>query len=471
MEAVACKNDIELILQDTVVETVTYRKKLKSWQKIIGYKMTVSGWLSFFVMGLGQLKNKQKGKAALFFGIQSLYLFSEIVTSSLIMGAITGQPEQWGYGFFRKALWGFITLGETTGGRFRDNSPVLMIEGLIAVILLLILVFFWLYNIKDANNTEIHFTLTGEKKSSKEYFKHVLESSFAYVIGAPSLLLILFISILPIFFAFLIAFTNYDAYHTPPADLIDWVGFRNFLHVLQLPGWRTTFIGVAIWTLTWAVIATVTTFFGGLFMAMIINNHRVVFKRVWRTILILPWAIPGMVTLLVFKNFFNQTYGPLNQMLGMNIPWLNDPLLAKVTLIVINFWLGVPYFMMLMTGMLTSFDKTLYDAAKVDGADKKQIFRKITFPILISQVTPLLIMSFAGNFNNFGAIFFLTNGSPRNINYEYAGHTDILITWIYKMTVDFQMYNMASIMSIIIFLLIGGISIWNFVRTDAFKED
>ena len=447
------------------------KKRYSRWQKIFGERMTKSGMLSLFIMGAGQLRNKQKGKALFFFLIQLVYVLIEILTSSIVSGGLPNQPKAWGYGFFRKGLWGFFTLGETTGGRFRDNSPVLMIEGLIVILLLGILIFFWIMNIRDANQTAIEYEKSGQIKSSKEYFKHVFETSFAYVVSGPSLVLLLLISIMPILFAFFTAFTNYDAYHNPPADLIDWVGLGNFVKVVQLPGWRTTFVGVAIWTLVWAIIATFTTFFGGLFLALVVNNHRVRFKKIWRTILILPWAIPGMVSLLVFKNFFNQTYGPLNRMLGMNIPWLNDPTLAKVTLIAVNFWLGVPYFMMLMTGILTSFDKTIYEAARVDGANKKQIFWRVTFPILLSQVMPLLIMSFAGNFNNFGAVFFLTNGSPRNIAYEYAGHTDILITWIYKMTKDFKMYNMASIMSILIFLLIGGISTWNFMRTDAFKED
>lgn len=447
------------------------KKNQKWWQKLVGEKMTFSGWLSFFIFGLGQLKNKQRGKSLFFFAFQLIYCVAELLTSSIVNPGISGQPKYWGYGFFRKSLTGFITLGDTTGGRFRDNSPVMMIEGIIAIFLLLILLVIWLLNIKDANESWIKCQRTGRMQSSKEFYKEIFETGFAYVVSAPALILLLFVTILPIIFSFLTAFTNWDAYHNPPADLIDWVGFGNFQNIIDLPGWRTTFFGVATWTLIWAVLATITTFFGGLLLALVINNKKVVFKKIWRTILILPWAIPGMVSLLVFKNFLNQTYGPLNRMLGMDIPWLNDPVLAKVTLLVINFWLGVPYFMMLMTGMLTSFDKTIYEAAKVDGANSNQSFRKITLPILLSQVTPLLIMSFAGNFNNFGVVFFLTGGGPKNIAYEYADHTDILITWIYNMTKDFKMYNMASVMSILIFLLIGGISTWNFLRSDAFKED
>lgn len=447
------------------------KKSIKWWQRLIGQKMTGPGWLSIFIFGLGQLKNKQKGKALFFFLFQFIYIVIEIVTSSLVIQALPGQPDYWGYGFFRKGLHGFITLGKTTGGRFRDNSPVLMIEGIIAIFLLLILMVIWFMNIKDANESYLNYKITGKMQTSINFYKETFETGFAYVVSAPALILLLFVSILPIIFSFLTAFTSWDSYHNPPADLIKWVGFRNFSSILNMPGWRSTFVGVASWTVTWAVISTFTTFFGGLLMAVIINNKRVVLKKLWRTILILPWAIPSMISLLVFKNFLNQTYGPLNQMLGKNIPWLNEPTIAKITLLVINLWLGVPYFMMLMTGILTSFDKTLYEAATVDGASSSQSFWRITFPILLSQVKPLLIMSFAGNFNNFGVVFFLTGGGPRNINYEYANHTDILITWIYNMTKEFQMYNMASVMSILIFLLIGSISTWNFIRSDAFKED
>lgn len=440
-------------------------------KNLLGQKMTLPGWLSVFIFGFGQLKNGQKGKALFFFLIQTVYLGAELLSSSLVIGSIPNQPAWWGWGFFRRSLYGFVTLGQSTGGRFRDNSPVLMIEGIIAIFLLAILAAVWLVNIRDANETRLEFERTGRVQTSRDFYLGVLESSFAYVISVPSLVLLMFVSIMPIIFAFLTAFTNYDAYHNPPADLVDWVGLANFFKVYELAGWRSTFFGVAAWTIIWAVVATFTTFFGGLFLAVIVNNRRVVFKRLWRTILILPWAIPGMISLLVFRNFFNQTYGPLNRMLEMSIPWLNDPLMAKVTLVIINFWLGVPYFMMLMTGMLTSFDSTLYDAALVDGATPTQTFWKITFPILIAQVQPLLIMSFAANFNNFGVVYFLNNGGPRNIAYEYAGHTDILISWIYNMTKDFRMYNMASVMSIIIFILIGGISTWNFLRSDAFKEE
>lgn len=154
-----------------------------------------------------------------------------------------------------------------------------------------------------------------------------------------------------------------------------------------------------------------------------------------------------------------------------NIPWLIDPIMAKLTMIGVNMWLGVPYFMMLMSGVMTSLDRSYYEAAEIDGATERQQFWSITFPLVLYATAPLLIMTFAHNFNNFGAVFFLTGGGPANPSYQFAGHTDLLISWIYQLTINFRMYNMATVVSFIIFIIIGSVSAWNFTRTKAFKEE
>lgn len=156
------------------------------------------------------------------------------------------------------------------------------------------------------------------------------------------------------------------------------------------------------------------------------------------------------------------------------IGWLSDPLnpmLARVVIIAINLWLGFPYFMALMTGVLTGITGEVQEAARVDGATSFQEFWHITFPVVLLMTKPLLIMSFAGNFNNFGVIYFLSEGGPLNPSYQFAGSTDILITWIYKLTIDHQFFNMAAVMSTLIFIITGTISLWNLKRTKAFKED
>lgn len=299
---------------------------------------------------------------------------------------------------------------------------------------------------------------------------------FAYILISPAFLFIVFLSILPLLFGILIAFTNYSGpNYLPPKNLVDWVGFKSFIDLFSLKAWRGTFIGVFIWTVIWAVAATITTYFVGLFYAVIINHPKVKLKKMWRAIFILPMAVPQVITILIMRNIFNGQFGPINNYLvalGLDrIPWLTDPLIAKMTIVMINVWFGLPFWLILMTGVLTGIDKEMYEAADVDGATGFHKFWKLTFPLVLFATAPLLIMQFAFNFNNFNIIYLLTEGGPANSAYYNAGSTDILISWIYKLTLDISKFNMASVVSILIFLIIAPFSIWNFRRTKAFKEE
>jgi arabinogalactan oligomer/maltooligosaccharide transport system permease protein len=423
-----------------------------------------AGIFSAIIWGSGQVYNRQYIKGIILFLIQALIIFR--------------------WRFFNDNLWGLITLGETETVLkdglvlHGDNSIVLLILGLIALTVIAFAIPLYIFSIKDAIKTSNHIEKTGTFISEKEWMAVTWEKSFPYIILFIPALFILFLIVVPLLFGFLTAFTNYSAPdHLPPRHLVDWVGFQNFKDIFSVPIWNDTFWGVAAWTLVWAVVSTFTCFFGGLLIAVIINSKRVKFKKFWRTIFILPWAIPQLVTLLVFRNMFNGQFGPINQLLRQwgiiekNIPWFSDSTIAKITIIVINIWLGFPYFMAMMTGIMTSISQELYEAAAIDGATVRQQFWKITMPLVLFATSPLLIMSFAGNFNNFSVIYFLTEGNPINPSYKFAGSTDILITWIYKLTKDNRQFHMASVMSILIFALVGSISTWNFLRTKTFKEE
>ncbi|MCM3006017.1 carbohydrate ABC transporter permease [Priestia koreensis] len=443
------------------------------------------GVASAIIWGLGQLLNKQPVKALFFFIIQVLIVMIEFLTGNYtnMSGGFSFRENG---GFFLKGFWGLVTLGEVPrkmsilGLTDGDHSIVLLINGIIAILFMCILLSLYYWNIKDAVKTRKLANETGHTPKTREYLSELWTSMFEYIVLIPSALLLLFISVMPIIFGVLIAFTNYNGAHLPPAKLVDWVGFDNFVNLFKMPIWSSTFLGVFGWTIVWAILSTVTCFFGGLFQAVILNNKRVKGKKFWRTLYILPWAIPGMISLLVFKTLFNGQFGPVSQFLldigltSERISWFTDssnPNLARAMVLIINLWLGFPYFMALMTGVMTSLDKEIYEAAKIDGATPTQEFWKITFPLVLSATAPLLIMSFATNFNNFNVIYFLTEGGPVNSQYQFAGYTDILITWIYKLTIDVKMYSMASVMSMIIFIVIGSISAWNFSRTQAFKEE
>lgn len=315
-------------------------------------------------------------------------------------------------------------------------------------------------------------------QGTKEWFRRFRDRSFPYAMLIPAVILILLFVVVPILFGFLIAFTNYSAPHyLPPRSLVDWVGFSNFADMFRLPMWNDTFWGVLGWTLLWSVVSTLSCYFGGLGMACLVNSRRVKFRKFWRTIYILPWAIPGLISLLIFRNMFNGQFGPINTFLrsagiiSQNIPWLSDATLAKLVIFVVNFWLGFPYFMTMMSGVMTSISPELLEAARIDGASPRQEFRRITLPLVLYSTAPLLIMSFATNFNNFNVIYFLTDGNPINPSYKFAGSTDILITWIYKLTKDNRQFQMAAVMSILVFVVIATISTWNFLRTKSFKEE
>ncbi|QVK17612.1 sugar ABC transporter permease [Mycoplasmatota bacterium] len=456
---------------------------------------SLKGLASAIVWGSGQLLNKEFGKALFFFSFQFIAVMIELLTGKYFKGGVTHLRDS---GFFLRGLWGLTTLGERVTGLEEisvppfflevkgDVSDTLMLEGLISTIVLLLFLIILIWSVKDAFVSSYNYKKTGVRLSSKDYFKKVWRNGFPYIILTPSLILVLLISIMPILFGFIVAFTNYNKQNLPPDSLVQWVGLKNFINIFGFGSgtinFSVAFKKVFTWTIVWTIISSATCFFGGFIQALIINNKRVRFTVFWRTLLIIPWAIPGMVSLLIFKMMFHE-YGFMNNFLlesGIiveRLRWLEDimrPNLARGTVILINIWLGYPYFMALLTGVMTSINKELYEAADIDGANSKQKFFHITFPLVLYMTAPLLIMTVATNFNNFGVIYFLTGGGPGGSpGAAYAGSTDLLITWIYKLTVDpnIRMYNMASVFSIIIFLIIGTVSTWNFTRTKAFKEE
>lgn len=411
--------------------------------------------LSFVVMGATQLRKGHTVKGSVFLLIQLLVLFYLPGISTALKDLITlGDVAQVRQGFD-------IIQG--------DNSVFMLVEGVIAAILMLFAICTYVINIKDAN------TCGTCSLRLRDQLKAIYDDNFAFIAMSPAFIASIAFIILPIVITVLVSFTNYSApHHIPPRNLVDWIGFKNFLTLFELKIWSSTFFGVATWTVLWAVFATICTCGFGFILAMALDNKKIKAKKAWRFVFILPYAIPAFVTLLMFRLLLNGI-GPVNATLNAwgfdSVAFLSDPFLAKVTVIAVSVWVGAPYFMLLISGALTNIPSDLYEASEVDGASKFQQFREITFPMVMHQVAPSLVMTFAHNFNNFGAIYLLTQGGPINPEYRFAGHTDILITWIYKLTLDFQQYQIASVISIVIFLFLSGIAIWQFRRMNSFKDD
>lgn len=410
---------------------------------------------SFFIMGSSQIHRGHWVKGGVFLAIQliTLLFLPDIIFS----------------------LKGLISLGDVAQVRkgFKiiqgDNSIFMLVEGVIALLYSFLFICIYIANVKDAKQC-MHCHL-----SFREQLKNIYDQKFAFIMLSPAFIASITFIIMPILITVLVSFTNYSApNHIPARNLVDWVGFKNFYSLFELKIWSSTFFGVASWTVAWAFFATICTFGFGFILALALDNKKIKAKKAWRFIFILPYAIPAFVTLLMFRLLLNGI-GPVNAMLNGwgfdSVAFLSDPFMAKITVIAISVWVGAPYFMLLIAGALTNIPADLYEASEVDGASKFQQFREITLPMVLHQVAPSLVMTFAHNFNNFGAIFLLTEGGPINPEYRFAGHTDILITWIYKLTLDFQQYQIASVISIIIFLFLSGIAIWQFRRMKSFKDD
>jgi len=434
---------------------------------------------SAVVWGSGQLINKQKGKALMFFLLQVIFVSIEVFTRRGVYDPAVPDSEFRNAGYFIRGLWGLFTLGsiprESSRQAVYDHSVMLMLGGIIALMVFLIFVGLWAWNIADAYRTRQAIS-RGRRVSSVDYFRNLWDTAFEYIMIAPGMILVLFISIVPIIFSILVAFTNYNANFIPPVRLVEWNGLNTFLDIFRIPIWGNTFVQIFIWTVIWAFCATFSSYAFGLSQAMVLRAKGVRFRKVWRGILILPWAVPGIVSMMVFRALLNKE-GAINQalisagLITQAIPFLSDPTWAKVCLVIVNMWLGFPYFMALITGVLTTISQEMYEAAQIDGANSWQQFKAITFPFVLASTAPQLLMSVTFNFNNFNLIYFITGGGPANPGFQMAGSTDILISWIFKLTLDQRMYNFASALSIFIFVIIASVSAWNLLRTRAFKED
>jgi arabinogalactan oligomer/maltooligosaccharide transport system permease protein len=431
------------------------------------------------VWGSGQFINKQKIKGLCFFLFQAVWIGIELGTGSINILNGSAEPQFRNAGFFIRGLWGLITLGSiprtNSSVKVYDHSVMLMLGGIISTLVLLIFAAIWIWNIIDAYKTRQKIE-AGNVVSSADYFRTLWKESFEYIMITPGMLLVIFISIVPIVFAILVAFTNYNANFIPPRRLVEWTGFETFANIIGIKIWGATFVQIFIWTVIWAFLATFTSYSFGLFQALILRSKAVRFRSVWRGIFILPWAVPGMVSMLIFKSMFHSE-GAINQLLlkagiiDQAIPFLSNVFWARFCLIVVNVWLGFPYFMALISGVMTTVPQEQYEAAQIDGANVVQQFISITLPGILASTSPQILMSVTFNFNNFNMIYFLTGGGPANPAFQMAGSTDILISWIFKLTLDQRMYNYASALSIFIFIIVASISAWNLLRTRAFKEE
>ncbi|KUI98059.1 hypothetical protein VRK_27600 [Vibrio sp. MEBiC08052] len=374
--------------------------------------------------------------------------------------------------FISHGMWGLVTLGENLP---EDNSVFLLAEGIIASLVVVFGLVVYALSIHDAYKNGQLFDEGRPLNSLRVQYRNVINAGFPYLMISPGFILLVFVVVFPIIFGFAIGFTNYNLYNSPPAKLVDWVGLKNFFNIFQINLWRNTFIDVLQWTVVWTLVASTLQCTVGVLLAILVNQKDLKFKPLIRTIFILPWAVPGFVTILIFTGMFNDSFGVINNVIldcfGIEPKaWLTDPFWTKVALIMIQTWLGFPFVFAMTTGVLQAIPNDLYEAATMDGASKFQQLRTITLPLVLYSIAPILITQYTFNFNNFNIIYLFNNGGPAVIG-SNAGGTDILVSWIYKLTMSSSQYGIASAITLLLSIFVVGIALWQFRMTKSFKEE
>lgn len=289
----------------------------------------------------------------------------------------------------------------------------------------------------------------------------------------PCLIFIFVFTILPILYTVWISFTNKTVFTKDGEDI--FVGIENYISVFNGP-FSEVFLPTFVWTIIFALVSTGGCFLVGLLLANIVRNKNIKERGFYKALLILPWALPATVATLAFQGLFNGNYGAINNALtnlhiiSEPIPWLTDPFWARVAVCVANIWLGFPYMMNVCIGGLASIPVSYYEAARVDGASRWTQFTKITLPSLARTSYPLLITSFAFNFNNFNTAYLITEGGPAKLTTQFAGYTDILASVNYKLSTQFGRVDMAATISIVIFVILAVISYVQMRASGQFKE-
>ena len=435
----------------------------------IGSTFVSGDWktkVSYVILGFGELMRGQivKGIAFLAMEIGFIWYIITFGTKYLSKLSTLGTVETQKVG--RKTVYG-------------DNSFLILLFGLLSLFIILFFIVIWYLNINE-NRKEEELLKAGKKlPTNKKVLASLLDSNFDKTLLALPVLGIFVFTVLPIVFMICVAFTNYDKNHQSPTNLFTWVGLENFKNLVTFgsSGFGVTFFKVLAWTLVWAFFATFIDYFLGMAVAILINKKGIKFKKLWRTILVITIAVPQFVSLLyVMKMFAND--GLINGYL-MKWGWIDapiqfwvNPMLARITIVVVNIWIGIPYLMLIATGLLMNIPEDLYESARIDGANGWQMFKSITLPYMLFVTGPFLLTQFTGNLNNFNVIYLLTQGKPQSMSLvENAGSTDLLITWLYKMTVNNTNYRMAAVIGIMVFVVTAVISLVVYNMLPSVKDE
>lgn len=409
--------------------------------------------------GLGQILNGQWQKGLMFL-LGSLFIYFIAIPYALGFGNYQGE-----------GVAGLISLAQ--GGKRLDRSILFMIEGIISLVFVFLAALIYIFSFKDVRKVEKKEMAGIRPNNFFETKKMLRTDGFPFLITAPALLVIIFIVIVPIVTAIMISFTNMDPQNQ---NKFTWIGLNNYITIAKGQGIAgQAFWHIFGWTVVWTLLASTLAIVLGFVFALLVNNERVRGKKFFRTIYLLPWAIPAFITIMFFSIMTSRggiIPEALNSLFNVNLDIKNNTFQTRAMLILLQGWLGHSYIFLLTTGVLQAIPKDLYEAASIDGATGFQRTLKITIPLVLFQIAPMLINQYTFNFNNFSIIYLYNQGGPFNpqVYGNLAGSSDILISYIYKLTMESQYQAIGAAVTVFISIILIIISYFGYKNSSAFKE-
>ena len=367
-----------------------------------------------------------------------------------------------------------------------DNSFLILLYGILTLFVIIFFIICYISATKESYKLEQYYIIGKKPTSFKGDIGNLLDNKFHIsLLSLPMVGLFMF-TIVPLVTMILIAFTNYDARHEVPQHLFGWVGFNNFRELFaEESKLGATFWRVLGWTLIWAVLATFTSYIFGMLLAMLINRKGIKLKKLYRTLFVATIAVPQFVSLLIMSKMLDTGGGILGsgggiitqlieQLFGYHLKFGLDITTTRICIVLVNMWIGVPYSMLMCSGILMNIPADLYESARIDGASPARQFFKITLPYMLFVTGPYLITQFIGNINNFNVIFLLSGGGPGDLMLytDGAKGTDLLITWLYKLSLGADRnYKLASVIGILVFIISATFSLVVYNKSSAVKGE
>jgi len=367
-----------------------------------------------------------------------------------------------------------------------DNSFLILLYGILTLFVIIFFVICYINATKESYELEQYHIIGKKPQTFRRDVSNLLDNKFHITLLSLPMIGLFVFTVVPLVTMILIAFTNYDAAHEVPQHLFQWVGFENFRELFS-GGTKlgATFWRVLGWTLIWAVLATFTSYGFGMLLAMLINRKGIRLKKLYRTLFVATIAVPQFVSLLIMSKMLDTGGGVLGSGGGIITQWIEqlfgthlkfgiDINTTRVCIVLVNMWIGVPYSMLMCSGILMNIPSDLYESARIDGASPARRFFKITLPYMLFVTGPYLITQFIGNINNFNVIYLLSGGGPGDLlKYtDGAKGTDLLITWLYKLSLGTDRnYKLASVIGILVFIISATFSLIVYNKSSAVKGE